>query len=202
VIAVTWPAARDRADEPQPGLAPGALAGRDRRGLPHAPARRRAPSVPRARRARGQVPRGRPPGQRPALCPESPSAWLALLRSLVARGPAGVRLVTAHPGLVDAIAATLPGACLQPCRTHFMRNPPPRPQRARRASCRRSCAQSPPSPCAVPRASHARILTNRSPCRAGERQTRLACLAACLKPAGRVGRSAGSGVATHRSHRC
>jgi putative transposase len=35
-----------------------------------------------------------------------------------------VRLVSsdAHPGLVDAIAATLPGAAWQRCRTHFMRN--------------------------------------------------------------------------------
>jgi putative transposase len=51
-------------------------------------------------------------------------AWLAFLRSLVARGLAGVKLVSsdAHPGLVDAIAATLPGACWQRCRTHFMRN--------------------------------------------------------------------------------
>jgi putative transposase len=36
----------------------------------------------------------------------------------------GVKLVSsdAHPGLVDAIAATLPGAGWQRCRTHFMRN--------------------------------------------------------------------------------
>ena len=55
---------------------------------------------------------------------EDGAAWLAFLRSLVARGLAGVRLVTsdAHPGLVDAIAATLPGASWQRCRTHFMRN--------------------------------------------------------------------------------
>src|SRR5262249_20216224 len=55
---------------------------------------------------------------------EDGAAWLAFLRSLVARGPAGVRLVTsdAHPGLVDAIAASLPGACWQRCRTHAMRN--------------------------------------------------------------------------------
>jgi len=35
-----------------------------------------------------------------------------------------VKLVTSdpHPGLVDAIAATLPGASWQRCRTHFMRN--------------------------------------------------------------------------------
>jgi len=46
------------------------------------------------------------------------------MRSLVARGLSGVRLVSsdAHPGLVDAIAATLPGAAWQRCRTHFMRN--------------------------------------------------------------------------------
>jgi putative transposase len=55
---------------------------------------------------------------------EDGAAWLAFLRSLVARGLSGVRLVSsdAHPGLVDAIAATLPGAAWQRCRTHFMRN--------------------------------------------------------------------------------
>jgi putative transposase len=55
---------------------------------------------------------------------EDGAAWLAFLRSLVARGLAGVKLVTsdAHPGLVDAIAATMPGACWQRCRTHTMRN--------------------------------------------------------------------------------
>jgi transposase-like protein len=55
---------------------------------------------------------------------EDGAAWLAFPRSLVARGLAGVKLVTsdAHPGLVDAIAATLPGASWQRCRTHFMRN--------------------------------------------------------------------------------
>ena len=55
---------------------------------------------------------------------EDGAAWLAFIRGLVARGLAGVRLVSsdAHPGLVDAIAATLPGAAWQRCRTHFMRN--------------------------------------------------------------------------------
>jgi len=55
---------------------------------------------------------------------EDGAAWLAFLRSLVARGFSGVKLCTsdAHPGLVDAIAATLPGAAWQRCRTHFMRN--------------------------------------------------------------------------------
>jgi len=54
---------------------------------------------------------------------EDGAAWLAYVRSLVARGLAGVKLVSsdAHPGLVDAIAATLPGASWQRCRTHFMR---------------------------------------------------------------------------------
>jgi transposase-like protein len=55
---------------------------------------------------------------------EDGAAWLAFLRGLVARGLAGVKLVSsdAHPGLVGAIAATLPGAAWQRCRTHFMRN--------------------------------------------------------------------------------
>jgi transposase-like protein len=55
---------------------------------------------------------------------EDGAAWLSFVRGLVARGLAGVKLVSsdAHPGLVDAIAATLPGACWQRCRTHFMRN--------------------------------------------------------------------------------
>jgi transposase-like protein len=55
---------------------------------------------------------------------EDGAAWLAYVRGLVARGLAGVKLISsdAHPGLVDAIAATLPGASWQRCRTHFMRN--------------------------------------------------------------------------------
>jgi putative transposase len=55
---------------------------------------------------------------------EDGAAWLAFMRSLVVRGLSGVKLVSsdAHPGLVDAIAATLPGAAWQRCRTHFMRN--------------------------------------------------------------------------------
>src|SRR5690606_4292844 len=41
-----------------------------------------------------------------------------------ARGLAGVRLVTsdAHAGLVEAIAANLPGAAWQRCRTHYSAN--------------------------------------------------------------------------------
>jgi putative transposase len=55
---------------------------------------------------------------------EDGAAWLSFIRGLVARGLAGVKLVSshAHPGPADAIAATLPGACWQRCRTHFMRN--------------------------------------------------------------------------------
>jgi len=55
---------------------------------------------------------------------EDGAGWLAFLRSLVARGLSGVHLVIsdAHPGLVDAIGAALPGASWQRCRTHFMRN--------------------------------------------------------------------------------
>jgi putative transposase len=55
---------------------------------------------------------------------EDGAAWLAFMRGLVARGLGGVKLVSsdAHPGLVDAIAATLTGASWQRCRTHFMRN--------------------------------------------------------------------------------
>jgi putative transposase len=55
---------------------------------------------------------------------EDGAAWLAYVRGLVARGLTGVMLVSsdAHPGLVDAIAATLTGASWQRCRTHFMRN--------------------------------------------------------------------------------
>jgi transposase-like protein len=55
---------------------------------------------------------------------EDGAGWLAFFRGLVARGLAGVALVTsdAHPGLVAAIAATLPGASWQRCRTHYLRD--------------------------------------------------------------------------------
>jgi putative transposase len=55
---------------------------------------------------------------------EDGAGWTAFLRGLVARGLRGVQLVTsdAHCGIKDAIAATLPGAAWQRCRTHFMRN--------------------------------------------------------------------------------
>ncbi len=55
---------------------------------------------------------------------EDGAGWLAFFRSLVARGLSGTQLVVSddHPGLVDAIAATLPGASWQRCRTHYLRN--------------------------------------------------------------------------------
>lgn len=55
---------------------------------------------------------------------EDGAGWLAFLRGLVARGLSGVQLVIsdAHPGLVSAIGAALPGAAWQRCRTHYLRN--------------------------------------------------------------------------------
>jgi putative transposase len=55
---------------------------------------------------------------------EDGAGWLAFFRGLVARGLTGVVLVTsdAHRGLIAAIAATLPGASWQRCRTHYLRD--------------------------------------------------------------------------------
>jgi putative transposase len=55
---------------------------------------------------------------------EDGAFWLSFLRSLVARGLAGVQLVTsdAHGGLKAAIAAVLHGAGWQRCRVHWLRN--------------------------------------------------------------------------------
>ncbi len=55
---------------------------------------------------------------------EDGAFWLSFLRSLVARGLAGVQLAIsdAHQGLKTAIAAVLVGASWQRCRVHFMRN--------------------------------------------------------------------------------
>jgi putative transposase len=55
---------------------------------------------------------------------EDGAGWLGFFRDLTARGLSGVRLVTsdAHAGLVAAIAATLPGASWQRCRTHYAAN--------------------------------------------------------------------------------
>lgn len=49
---------------------------------------------------------------------EDGAAWLAFVRGLVARGLSGVQLIAsdAHPGLVDAIRSTLPGASWQRAR--------------------------------------------------------------------------------------
>ena len=55
---------------------------------------------------------------------EDGAFWLSFLRSLVARGLAGVELIIsdAHQGLRDAIATVFGGASWQRCRTHFMTN--------------------------------------------------------------------------------
>jgi transposase-like protein len=58
---------------------------------------------------------------------EDGAFWLAFLRSLVARGLSGVKLVTSdsHQGLKSAIAAVLQGASWQRCRTHTIRTQSP-----------------------------------------------------------------------------
>ena len=55
---------------------------------------------------------------------ETRQAWNAFFADLVARGLSGVLLVTsdAHAGLVEAIAANLPGTTWQRCRTHYAAN--------------------------------------------------------------------------------
>jgi transposase-like protein len=55
---------------------------------------------------------------------EDGAGWLQFFRQMVSRGLSGVELVISdsHEGLKAAIAATLPGASWQRCRTHFMRN--------------------------------------------------------------------------------
>ena len=55
---------------------------------------------------------------------EDGAFWTAFLRSLKARGLAGVQLVVsdAHTGLKQAIAAVMAGAGWQRCRVHFLRN--------------------------------------------------------------------------------
>jgi putative transposase len=55
---------------------------------------------------------------------EDGAFWTAFLRSLKARGLAGVQLVIsdAHTGLKAAIAAVMAGAGWQRCRVHFLRN--------------------------------------------------------------------------------
>lgn len=55
---------------------------------------------------------------------EDGAGWLQFFRQMVSRGLSGVKLVISdsHEGLKAAIAAALPGAAWQRCRTHFMRN--------------------------------------------------------------------------------
>jgi putative transposase len=55
---------------------------------------------------------------------EDGAFWTAFLRSLKARGLAGVQLVIsdAHTGLKAAIGAVMAGASWQRCRVHFLRN--------------------------------------------------------------------------------
>ncbi len=55
---------------------------------------------------------------------ETGAAWNTFFADLVARGLSGVRLVTsdAHRGVTEAIAANLPGAAWQRCRTHYAMN--------------------------------------------------------------------------------
>jgi transposase-like protein len=55
---------------------------------------------------------------------ETGPAWSMFFADLVARGLGGVKLVTsdAHAGLKEAIAAHLPGATWQRCRTHYAAN--------------------------------------------------------------------------------
>ncbi len=55
---------------------------------------------------------------------ETKASWNTFFAYLVARGLGGVRLVTtdAHAGLIEAIAANLPGAAWQRCRTHYAAN--------------------------------------------------------------------------------
>ena len=133
------------------------------------------------RRDRDQVPRGRPRGERAVLIavgvnndgPRDPRPRrhlrrgrrrLARLLPVADRPrPHRLQLVTsdAHPGLVDAIAATLPGASWQRCRTHFLRNlltQVPKPSAVRSPPW---CAPSSPSP--TPVEVHAPFDGRRSP---------------------------------------
>ncbi|MGO1410991.1 MULTISPECIES: IS256 family transposase [unclassified Microbacterium] len=55
---------------------------------------------------------------------ETGAAWNQFFADLTARGLTGVHLITsdAHAGLVEAVAANLPGAVWQRCRTHYAAN--------------------------------------------------------------------------------
>mgnify|MGYP002651518882 CR=1 FL=1 len=59
-----------------------------------------------------------------AATSETKASRNTFFADLVARDLGGVRLVTsdAHAGLIEAIAANLPGAVWQRCRTHYAAN--------------------------------------------------------------------------------
>lgn len=97
---------------------------------------------------------------------EDGAGWLAFLRSLVARGLAGVQLAIsdAHSGLRQALAATLPGAGWQRCRTHFMRNlltTVPKSQQSLVATLVRTIFAQPDAE--LTRAQHARVVEQLAP---------------------------------------
>ena len=79
---------------------------------------------------------------------ESEASWSAFLRSLVARGLAGVRLVTsdAQLGIRAAVGSTLGGAAWQRCRVHLLRDILTHVPRHAAAWSPRSCGRSSPSP--------------------------------------------------------
>lgn len=79
---------------------------------------------------------------------ETGPAWNTFFADLVARGLRGVKLVTsdAHRGLVEAIAANLPGAAWQRCRTHFAANLMDVTPKAPGAGLKRCCTRSTISP--------------------------------------------------------
>ena len=123
------------------------------------------PHGQRLRRARGRRQRATASASRSGLdvvTSEDGAAWLAFLRALVARGLAGVRLVTsdAHPGLVDAIArhAARRELAALPHPLHAQPADPRAQERPERSSPR-WCARSSPSPTPTPvREQHARIV--------------------------------------------
>jgi Transposase, Mutator family len=79
---------------------------------------------------------------------EDGAGWLAFLRGLVARGLSGVALVISddHAGLVNAIAAVLPGAAWQRCRAPYARNLLTRVPKTASRGCRPWSARSSSSP--------------------------------------------------------
>jgi transposase-like protein len=92
---------------------------------------------------------------------EDGAFWTAFLRSLKARGLAGVQLVVsdAHTGLRAAIGAVMAGASWQRCRVHFLRNvlalrPGARPRWSPRPSVPSS--PSPPAPRSSSRSTRSR----------------------------------------------